>query len=115
MKKFLLGCAALVSCAAPAMSADVVVMSQQRPVAFGTFSWTSWYVGGFAGVGWSDQVTTSEPCGTAPLLVACFGVGPVSYPISTNAIGGVTAGYNYQIPGSAIVFGLETEFGVLHL
>ena len=25
------------------------------------------------------------------------------------------AGYNYQIPGSAIVFGLETEFGALHL
>src|SRR5262245_51382696 len=104
MRKFLLGCAALVSLsAAPAMAADVVVMSQ-RPVAFGTFSWTSWYVGGFAGVGWSDQVTTSEPCGSAPLFAACFGVGPVSYPMSSNAIGGVTAGYNYQIPGSAIVF-----------
>lgn len=120
MKKFLLGCAVLVSLsAAPAMSADVVVMPQrvmpQRPVAFGAFSWTSWYVGGFAGVGWSNQATTSEACGAAPPFVGCFGGGPVSYPMSSNAIGGVTAGYNYQLPGSAIVFGLETEFGALHL
>ena len=26
-----------------------------------------------------------------------------------------TAGYNYQIPGSAILFGVETEFGALRL
>jgi outer membrane immunogenic protein len=38
-----------------------------------------------------------------------------SYNLSSTVIGGATAGYNYQIPGSAIVFGLETEFGALRL
>jgi outer membrane immunogenic protein len=104
--------------AAPAMAADVVVMGQ-RPVSVGAFSWTSWYVGGLVGAGWSNQASTSEPCSSAPPFVGCWlsvaGGQTVSYPLSTNAIGGVTAGYNYQIPGSAIVFGLETEFGYLHL
>src|SRR5262245_7560228 len=103
MRKFLLASLLFVPLsAASAMAADVVVMGR-RPVALGAFSWTSWYVGGFGGAAWSNSASTS------------FAGEVVSYPMSTNAIGGVTAGYNYQIPGSAIVFGIETEFGYLHL
>jgi len=103
MRKFLLASILFVPLiAAPAMAADVVVMGRQ-PVAFGAFSWTSWYVGGLVGGARSDQANTS------------FAGEVVSYSMSTNAIAGVTAGYNYQIPGSAIVFGFETEFGYLHL
>src|SRR6266545_4488779 len=100
----------------PAMSADVVLMSQ-RPVAVGVFSWTSWYAGGFVGAAWSNNADTSDPCGTSRFVcwLSPFGGEIVSYPMSTTAIGGITAGYNYQIPGSAIVFGLETEFGALRL
>src|SRR5262245_11526351 len=104
MRKILLGSVAFVLLsAASAMAADVVVMGQ-RPVAVGvgTFSWTSWYVGGLVGGARSDQANTS------------FAGEVVSYSMSTNAIAGVTAGYNWQIPGSSIVFGFETEFGYLH-
>src|SRR5215510_7677011 len=39
----------------------------------------------------------------------------VSYPMSASFTGGFSTGFNYQIPGSAIVFGFETEFGALRL
>ena len=35
--------------------------------------------------------------------------------MSASLTGGLTAGFNYQIPGSSIVFGFETEFGALRL
>jgi outer membrane immunogenic protein len=117
MRKCLLGSlvfAVLNAC--PAMSADVVVMGQ-RPVATGVFSWTSWYVGGFAGAAWGNNANTTDPCviPSGICWLSPFGGETLSYPLKTTAIGGATAGYNYQIPGSAIVFGLETEFGALRL
>ena len=106
----------------PALSADLPVGPQQRPVMVGAFSWTSWYVGAFAGGAISNNASTSFPCGTAPIAppaAGCWrgviGTETVSYSMRASAIGGATAGYNYQIPGSAIVFGLETEFGALRL
>src|SRR3954452_21366341 len=117
MKKFILegGLALTILSAGPAMSADVIVMPQ-RAVASGVFSWTSWYVGGFAGAAWTGNATTSDPCNSSSgCRLSVPGGGTVSYPLSASAIGGVTAGYNYQIPGSAILFGVETEFGALRL
>jgi outer membrane immunogenic protein len=117
MKKFILegGLALTILSAGPAMSADVIVMPQ-RAVASGVFSWTSWYVGGFAGAAWTGNATTSDPCTTSSVCrLSVTGGETVSYPLSASAIGGVTAGYNYQIPGSAILFGVETEFGALRL
>ena len=117
MMKFLLGGLALAMLSAgPAMSADVIVMPQAGSVARGAFSWTSWYVGAFAGAAWTGKnATTSEPCSPAGCRFSVIGAQTVSYPLSASAIGGVTAGYNYQIPGSAILFGVETEFGALRL
>jgi outer membrane immunogenic protein len=97
----------------PVMAADVVVMSQ-RPATIGVFSWTSWYAGGFVGGAWSNDATTTDPCAVFCFL-SRFGGEVISYPMEATAIGGVTAGYNYQIPGSTIVFGIETEFGALRL
>ena len=118
MRKFLLGSLVFaVLNASPAMSADVVVMPQ-RPVATGVFSWTSWYVGGFVGAAWTNNANTVDPCSISGIFVCWlspFGGETVSYPLTPSAIGGATAGYNYHIPGSAIVFGLETEFGALRL
>ena len=117
MKKFILegGLALTILSAGPAMSADVIVMPQ-RAVASGVFSWTSWYVGGFAGAAWTGNATTSDPCNSSSgCRLSVPGGETVSYPLSASAIGGVTAGYNYQIPGSAILFGVETEFGALRL
>jgi outer membrane immunogenic protein len=118
MMKFVLGggLALAMLSAGPAMSADAIVMPQAA-VARGVFSWTSWYVGAFAGAAWTGNATTSEPCSPTGCRFSVLGAGAqtVSYPLSASAIGGVTAGYNYQIPGSAILFGVETEFGALRL
>ena len=82
------------------------------------WSWTSWYVGGFVGGAWGFDAHTSHPC-SATVLDGCWltpvGGEVVHYSMSPSFIGGVTAGYNYQIPGSAIVFGFETEFAALSL
>ena len=116
MMKFVLGGLALAMLSAgPAMSADAIVMPQAGSVARGVFSWTSWYVGAFAGAAWTGNATTSEPCSPTGCRFSVIGAQTVSYPLSASAIGGVTAGYNYQIPGSAILFGVETEFGALRL
>src|SRR5712691_7352561 len=119
MRNFFVGSVLLAALhASPALTADLPIGPQQRPVMAGVFSWTSWYVGAFAGGAFSDNARTSFPCSTAPGF-GCWrgvvGTETVSYSTGASAIGGVTAGYNYQIPGSAIVFGLETEFGALRL
>ena len=88
---------------APAMAADLPIMPY-RPTTL-VFSWTGWYVGGFLGAAFGGDVHTTHPVANEI----------VHYSTSTSGIGGVTAGYNYQIPGSAIVFGFETEFGALSL
>ena len=109
MRKVLIGSLMFAAVSAgPAVSADLPPMSQ-RPIATGTFSWTSWYVGGFVGGAFTGNAETSVPCG-GPLgcRLSPFGGEIASYNLSS-------AGYNYQIPGSAIVFGLETEFGALRL
>jgi len=119
MRNFLVGTVLVAALhAGPALAADLPVGPQQRPVMAGVFSWTSWYVGAFAGGAFSDNAQMSFPCGTPPAAGCWLGVvgtETVSYSMGASAIGGVTAGYNYQIPGSAIVFGLETEFGALRL
>src|SRR5262245_15452761 len=88
----------------PAMAADLPIMVQ-RPVTTLVFSWTGWYVGGFVGGAAGGDLQTSHPLANEV----------VHYSSSSSFIGGVTAGFNYQIPGSAIVFGFETEFGALSL
>ena len=119
MRSFLLGIVALVALVGgSAMAADLPIRYEQRPVMPGVFSWTGWYVGGFVGGAWGGNAHTSDPCNAAAPFgcrLTPLGGEVVSYPMSSNFIGGVAAGYNYQIPGSAIVFGLETEFGALRL
>jgi outer membrane immunogenic protein len=120
MRKFLVGSLVFGAMhAGPAVSADLPPMTPQSPVAIGTFSWTSWYVGGFVGGAFTNDAETTVPCNLGPPSIGCrlspFGGEIASYNLSSTVIGGATAGYNYQIPGSAIVFGLETEFGALRL
>jgi outer membrane immunogenic protein len=88
----------------PAMAADLPFMPE-RPGPSLVFSWTGWYVGGFVGAALGGDAHTSHPIANEV----------VHYSTSSSVLGGVTAGYNYQIPGSAIIFGLETEFGALSL
>lgn len=116
MRKFIFGGLVLAALtAAPAMAADLPVRGPQ-PIPTLTFSWTGWYVGGFVGGAWGAKAHTSDPCHAIfGCWLTTFGGEVVSYSMSPSFIGGVSAGYNYQIPGSAIVFGLETEFGYINL
>src|SRR6266545_1414882 len=116
MRKSVLGGGILTALnAASGMAADLP-LKYERPVPTLAFSWTGWYVGGFVGGAWGADARTSDPCAaTGGCWLSAFGGEVVSYSLSPSIIGGVSAGYNYQIPGSAIVFGIETEFGYIHL
>jgi outer membrane immunogenic protein len=103
MKRSLLASTALCFALAPgAFAADLPTMKGPPPapaVAPPAFSWTGFYIGGNVGALWS-----SDPVET----LNGFDAGP---PGSTNAlnlsglVGGVEAGYNYQI--SSFVVGVE--------
>jgi len=121
MRALAVATVALAALSGGAGSVTAADLPFQRPVSAGVFSWTSWYVGGFAGAAWTSNSLTSSPCGF-PVTLDCGRAAPLaaatetlSYTMTPSAIGGVAAGYNYQIPGSAIVFGFETEFGALRL
>jgi len=85
------------------------------------FNWTGFYIGGFVGGAAGDRnATSTEPC--TAVGGACFGLftvagvtTPNSYSLDGSFMGGGTVGYNWQIPGSQWVFGLEGEAGYLHL
>jgi outer membrane immunogenic protein len=72
------------------------------------FSWTGFYVGANAGYGWGD-LSTSEFT-TAPNPVGIF---PSPPNVSSNGkgfVGGIQAGYNYQI--GRFVIGLEADYSL---
>ncbi|MCZ8316454.1 MAG: porin family protein [Phreatobacter sp.] len=91
MKKLLLATTAIVAFAAGAQAADLG--SRRAPVAAAVmapaFSWTGFYVGAFAGYGWSN-----------------FNFGGTPGSANGPLIGG-TLGYNYQI--NQFVLGVEAD------
>lgn len=73
------------------------------PVAL-IYSWTGFYLGAHAGYGWGSNKTTVVEAAT-PLV---FPIGTQSTFKSDGFLGGVQAGYNYQI--SNWVIGVEGDF-----
>jgi hypothetical protein len=72
MRKFLIGGLVFGAMhAGPAVAADVPAMIPQSPVASGTFSWTSWYVGGFVGGAFTNNAETTVPCNLGPPSIGC--------------------------------------------
>src|SRR5215475_9936763 len=71
------------------------------------YNWSGFYVGGFFGAGWArndldnTSIAVSDafsfPGGTA----LSNGVGP---------LGGITVGWNWQLPNAPIVLGIEGDF-----
>jgi len=70
--------------------------------------WTGVYIGGFLGGGTGTQADTTSP------FPAVLGES-VNYNYSTKAsfMGGGTVGYNYLIPKTPFLVGLEGEYGYL--
>jgi outer membrane immunogenic protein len=98
-----LGLAAFVL-VAPARAADVAVKAPPPPVAL-PFDWNGFYVGGhFGGGALSDTVTF-----VGTLNSTNFPAGTVAKENAGGLLGGVQAGYNWQLP-SNFVLGVEGDF-----
>jgi len=106
MKKILAGAAALLGTAVSAQAADMAVKAPylKAPVAM-VYDWTGFYVGVNAGVGIGRDYTRLA----IPSLLGF----EASYLNPQGGLGGVQAGYNYQVQNSffgALVFGVEADF-----
>ncbi|MGO4404403.1 outer membrane protein [Bosea sp. RAF48] len=87
--------------ATSAYSADLPVR-QQAPVYVPVFTWTGFYIGLNAGVGWTnsrDVIVTGPTAASSGILSGGGGDG--------SFVGGGQIGYNWQ--SGAIVYGLETD------
>jgi opacity protein-like surface antigen len=112
MRKFLLATTALaVLSGIGAASAADLPSRKGPPIApayIPAFTWTGFYVGLNAGVGWANNNNNNNlPLGAIPVS------GFVSSGNSNNAgfVGGAQAGYNYQFGvGQGVVIGAETDF-----
>ncbi len=100
-----------------ANAADMPVKAPPPPVVATAYSWTGFYVGGFAGAAWAGRTETTNPCelGTTCPTVGNFdGDPPVNYNFNTSFTGGGVVGYNWQV-NPYMVVGLEDKFGYFHL
>lgn len=109
MKKFLVGTAislVMVTAAAAADLAPAPMYTKAPPMMAATaFSWTGFYLGGHIGYGWVDEHATFISS-TSPVLL-----NPIGTTIGGNHdgfLGGVQAGYNYQV--QSWVLGIGGDF-----
>lgn len=86
--RILAGLAALTALATPVAAADLSASYGYAPQAALPPSWNGFYIGANLGYGWGSA-TGDNPNGV---------------------LGGFQAGFNFQSPGSPIVFGVETDF-----
>ncbi|MBB3019414.1 outer membrane immunogenic protein [Microvirga lupini] len=97
MKKILLSSVALLGLATGAVAADLPSRRAPAPIiaAVPVFTWTGFYVGVNAGIGWATDDTVT--------------IGGVDYAVDDDAafVGGAQVGYNYQI--GSFVLGLEAD------
>ena len=102
---------------APALAADLGRMPVKAPVAAAVapFNWSGFYLGAFAGGAFAaardggDVVVVETGPATYNNLI------PFAYDLESSFIAGGTIGYNFQAPGSPLVFGIEGEVGYLRL
>ncbi len=101
MRRILIVIAAVAALLGPASAAAI-----KAPSPASDFSWTGFYFGGSGGVSWDgpSNVTITDPHGTFPF--APINVGARS---PTSAMGGVHAGYNFQLDPTWIL-GIEADW-----
>ena len=106
--KYLVAASALALTAAPsAQAADVVMNQEPAPVvAAPAFSWTGFYAGGQIGGSWSDTDQKIKGRSDAKDFA---GFGKSFSPDPSGFIGGLYAGYNYDL-GNNIVLGADTDW-----
>ena len=89
---------------APAVAADLRPMTKAPPVVAPVpyFNWNGFYIGGHAGAGWGDEVSTIV---TAPGILL---PGTQIVTKESGFIGGAQAGLNFQMGG--FVLGAELDW-----
>jgi outer membrane immunogenic protein len=97
-----------------ALAADMAVKAPNPVAPAPAYSWTGFYIGGNGGYGWNDPTVTFTPNDSVSQTVTCGGLFGGTCPPATSfniqgALGGLQAGYNYQI-NQNWVFGVETDF-----
>jgi outer membrane immunogenic protein len=117
MKYVVAGIATLVALAVSS-TADAADSSARPPApAVPSFRWSGFYIGANLGYTWTDPksfpltATQSVPPlgGVGPLTFQANGIYPLASDIGqSGAIGGLQAGYNWQV--ASWVTGIETEF-----
>lgn len=114
---------ALTCAAGSALAADMR-MPTKAPVAAvaQVYNWTGIYVGGFIGGAVADRNVAATEAVAQPGGVFAAGTAynfpaaaPYGYGLTPSVIGGLTIGYNWQMPGSNFVVGLEGEGGYINL
>jgi outer membrane immunogenic protein len=108
MRRFVIALLGATAMSAAANAADLPVKAPpyQPPP---PFNWTGFYIGGYVGGAWGQDFNATDVDGYNA-AGENWGYGNPS-----SFIGGGTIGYNWQPVGSPWVFGLEGEFGYLHL
>ena len=81
-----------------------------------TYDWTGVYVGGYVGGASGQNVSSSafvDTVGNAGYWNQFYDPANNNYITSASFIGGGTLGYNWQLPNTAFLIGLEGEYGYL--
>jgi outer membrane immunogenic protein len=80
------------------------------------YDWTGVYLGGFIGGAASSKTNTTEPYSnmTSDYWYERFN-NSYNYNTSASFIGGGTIGYNWQVAKTALLLGLEGEYGYLDM
>jgi outer membrane immunogenic protein len=103
MKKILLASVALIALVGTAAAADLPTKGPvYKAPAYAAYNWTGFYIGingggGWGNTTWNDTVPGNGSWKTSGWLV------------------GATAGYNWQAPGSAFVFGIEGDIDAANI
>src|ERR1041385_155746 len=108
MKKFVLIGMALgaLATAGSVQAADLPLKAAPRAVAPAPgFDWSGIYIGGHIGGGWATNDISDPGLG---IIGGLLGVPPVQTVDSSGFLGGVQAGWNYQI--GRLVLGTEVDF-----
>ncbi|MDQ8728526.1 outer membrane beta-barrel protein [Bradyrhizobium sp. LHD-71] len=123
IKRIALASLAVVGLSSAALAADMrMPVKAPPPMPAPIFTWTGFYIGGFVGGAFADKdAVSTEPqacAGAACVFLFTQPGGIVSnnaYDLDSSFIGGGTVGYNWQMPGSQWVIGIEGEVGYMDL
>jgi opacity protein-like surface antigen len=105
MRKVLVACACIALISDTAVAADLPVKA--TPYVAPAYNWTGFYIGAQAGYGWTTQSMSATD---RAAIIATYG----AVPSPKGFIGGLHAGYDWQLPSRFVIgLGLEANgFGI---